>query len=49
VSLSGPSRTIRVEPLEVPVTAPAPREQPAPEPQRAAPAVPDREPVPARA
>jgi hypothetical protein len=46
MSLSGPSRTIRVEPLEVPVTAPPPREQPAPEPP---PAAPDRQPVPAGA
>lgn len=37
-TLDGPSRTIRVEPIELP--APAPREQPEPQPERDTPAEP---------
>jgi len=48
-SLDGPSKTITVEPVQIPVTRPAPPVV-APEPaaqERSAPA-PEREPVPAR-
>jgi hypothetical protein len=43
MSLSGPSRTIVVEPIERPVRAPAPPERDAPAPAKP-PAVPEREP-----
>lgn len=47
-SLDGPSRTITVEPLRVPATAPAPPEiAPEPAPGRSDP-VPEREPARAR-
>jgi hypothetical protein len=46
-SLDGPSRTIRVEPVQAPVTAPPPQEPaPAREPER--PPAPKPERVPAR-
>ena len=45
-SLDGPSRTITVEPVETPVTAPAPREPAAPrEPQRPPDPKPERTPA----
>jgi len=45
-SLDGPSKTITVEPLETPVTAPPPRIQPAPEHEPAKPSKKPAEPVP---
>ena len=45
-SLDGPSKTITVEPLETPVTAPPPRIQPAPEHEPAKPGKKPAEPVP---
>jgi hypothetical protein len=39
-SLDGPSRTITVEPLEQPVTAPPPRVVPEPEPEPSRPSKP---------
>jgi hypothetical protein len=47
-SLDGPSKTITVEPLQVPATQPAlPTVAPEPDPERSEPA-PQREPVPAQ-
>jgi len=46
-SLDGPSRTITVEPVETPVTAPPPRE-PAPSREPERPPAPKPERVPAR-
>jgi hypothetical protein len=47
-SLDGPSKTITVEPLRVPVTQPAqPAVTPEPDPERSEP-LPQREPVPAQ-
>jgi len=47
-SLDGPSKTITVEPLQIPATRPAqPAVAPEPAPDPAEPA-PEREPVPAR-
>jgi hypothetical protein len=46
-SLDGPSRTITVEPVETPVTAPPPREpEPAREPERPPTPKPERAPAP---
>jgi hypothetical protein len=39
-SLDGPSKTIRVEPVETPLPVPAPRVEPEPSPRRDAPPTP---------
>ena len=47
-SLDGPSKTITVEPVQIPATRPAqPAVAPEPAPERSEPA-PEREPLPAR-
>ncbi len=51
LDLPGPSRRVRVEPVELPIPArppePAPAPEPAPEPARAPAPTPERDPVPA--